>query len=113
LRAIALKSDFVDAHSNLGNVLRRQGKVEEAIAACRRAILIKPDFAPAHLNLALALLLRGDFDEGWREYEWRWHGGTPDLKLRKFRQPRWTGEDLTGGRRGRLSQPRRESAATP
>jgi hypothetical protein len=96
LRAIALKSDFVDAHSNLGNVLRRQGRVEEAIAACRRAIAIKPDFAPAHLNLALALLLKGDFAEGWREYEWRWQGGTPDLKLRDLRRPRWRGEDLRG-----------------
>ncbi len=96
LRAIALKPDFVDAHSNLGNVLRRQGRVEEAIAACRRAIALNPDFAPAHLNLALALLLNGDFDEGWREYEWRWQGGTKDLKPRDLRRPRWRGEDLRG-----------------
>jgi tetratricopeptide repeat protein len=96
LRAITLKPDFVDAHSNLGNVLRRQGRVEEAIAACRRAIALKPDFAPAHLNLALALLLNGDFDEGWREYEWRWQGGAKDLKPRDLRRPRWRGEDLRG-----------------
>jgi tetratricopeptide (TPR) repeat protein len=95
-QAITLKPDFVDAHSNLGNALRKQGKVEEAIAACRQAIAIQPDFPAAHLNLSLALLLKGDFSEGWREYEWRWRGGTSDLIPRKFLQPRWQGEDLTG-----------------
>jgi FkbM family methyltransferase len=95
-RALALKPDFVDAHSNLGNVLRKQGRVDEAVAACRRALAIQPDFPAAHLNLSLALLLKGQFEEGWREYEWRWKGGTSDVIPRKFRQPRWRGEDLTG-----------------
>ena len=95
-RAIALKPDFAEPHSNLGNALRKQGKVDEAITACRRAIAIKPDFAPAHLNLSLALLLNSEFGEGWREYEWRWQSGTTDFIPRKFRQPRWQGQDLTG-----------------
>jgi len=96
VHAIALQPDFVDAHSNLGNALRRQGKAEAAIAVCRRAIALNPDFAPAHLNLALALLLNGEFSEGWREYEWRWRGGTADLLARDLRRPRWRGEDLSG-----------------
>ena len=95
-RAIALKPDFADPHSNLGNALRKQGKVDEAIAACRRAIAIQPDFPAARMNLSLALLLKGEFEEGWREYEWRWKNGTNDFIPRKFRQPRWQGEDLTG-----------------
>ena len=36
-RAVALKPDFAEAHNNLGNVLRGQGKLDEAAACCRRA----------------------------------------------------------------------------
>jgi tetratricopeptide (TPR) repeat protein len=96
LKAIALKPDFADPHSNLGNALRKKGKVDDAIAACQRAIDIQPDFPAAHLNLSLALLLNGAFKDGWREFEWRWKNGTNDFIPRKFRQPRWQGEDLTG-----------------
>ena len=30
-----------------------------------------PDYAEAHLNLGLCYLLIGDYENGWREYEWR------------------------------------------
>ena len=30
-----------------------------------------PDYAEAHINLGLCYLLIGDYDNGWREYEWR------------------------------------------
>ena len=38
-------------HSNLGNALRSQGKLDEAVAAYREAIRLKPDFAEAHVRL--------------------------------------------------------------
>jgi len=97
-RAIELKADFAQAYSNLGNALRDIGRVDEAIAACRRAIMIMPDLADGHFNLSLALLLYGQFGEGWQEYEWRWKGGSKDLKPRDFKWSRWRGQDLTGKR---------------
>jgi hypothetical protein len=39
-------------------------------------------------------LLLGHFDEGWREFEWRWKTG--QLLSRNFPQPMWTGESLPG-----------------
>ena len=30
-----------------------------------------PDYAEVHLNLGLCYLLIGDYENGWREYEWR------------------------------------------
>ena len=30
-----------------------------------------PNYAEAHLNLGLCYLLVGDYENGWREYEWR------------------------------------------
>jgi tetratricopeptide (TPR) repeat protein len=51
------------AHTNLGNALRDQGKVSEAIAAYREAIRLKPDFALAHTNLGNALRDQGKVSE--------------------------------------------------
>lgn len=97
-RAIELKADFAQAYSNLGNALREMGRVDEAIAACRRAIMMMPDLADGHFNLSLALLSCGQHGEGWQEYEWRWRGGSKDLKPRGFKWPRWRGQDLAGKR---------------
>ena len=46
----------------------RQGKFDEAIAACRRAIEIKPDYADAYCNLGVALGMQGKLDEAIAAY---------------------------------------------
>src|SRR5262249_20928262 len=50
-RALALKPDFAEAHSNLGTALKDQGKLAEAIARYEQAIALKPDFVEALNNL--------------------------------------------------------------
>jgi hypothetical protein len=40
-------------------------------------------------------LARGDFEQGWKDYEWRWRGAT-ELVPRGFTQPQWRDEDLAG-----------------
>jgi hypothetical protein len=54
----------------------------------------RPDYADAHFNLAASLLLVGQFDEGWREYEWRWKQEKKKPHLRGFSQPLWDGGDI-------------------
>jgi tetratricopeptide (TPR) repeat protein/serine/threonine protein kinase len=61
--AVALKSDSLGAHSNLGIALADKGRLDEAIAACRKAIELKPDCAEAHSNLGNALRDKGRLDE--------------------------------------------------
>src|SRR2546423_1016024 len=46
--------------SNLGEVLRAQNKLDDAIAAYRAAIDLQPDYAAAHNNLGNALLAQGN-----------------------------------------------------
>jgi tetratricopeptide (TPR) repeat protein len=95
-RALAIAPDSPRAHVNHGVVLYGMGRTGDAIAAFREALRRAPDHAQAHVNLAHALLMAGRFGEGWREYEWRWRGGIPDLHPRPFDRPRWRGEPLAG-----------------
>ena len=58
-RALELKPDYAEAHTNLGAAFMDQGKLEEAVACCRRALELKPDLAAAHNNLGLPSSTRG------------------------------------------------------
>lgn len=77
-------------------VLQALGKVAEAEADCRRALALDPSFAAAHWNLALNLLLQGRYDEGWREYEWRWQKPDFTSPPRHTDIPLWDGSSLNG-----------------
>ena len=94
-QALRIAPDYAAALTNLGNTLQRQlGKIDEGIAYHRRAIACDPNYADAHHNLAFCLLLKGEFREGWREYDWRWkrEGG-----MRRPLPPTpWEGLDLNG-----------------
>jgi len=92
--AIRLQPDDAELHSNLGNALADKGQLEEAIAAHRRAIAVHPNSAEFHGNLALALLLSRRFQDGWREYEWRWRSHKAAIPSRNFDQPSWDGAPL-------------------
>ena len=93
-RAIALTPDAPEAHSNRANAALALGKVSEALTSYRRAIGLKPDYVDAHNNFAMALLLSGDFENGWRELEWRHRRAGGDR--RRFKAPEWRGEALAG-----------------
>src|SRR6185503_20262505 len=59
-RAIALKPDFAQAHSNLGYARSRSGDSAGAIRAYRDALRCNPGDANAHLALAEELLRAGN-----------------------------------------------------
>ena len=93
-QAIRLRPDYAEAYNNLGIALVQQGRDEEAMGYYNRALCLRPDYPEAHLNRSLNWLGRGDFEQGWTEYEWRWKG--KDVNCRTFRQRRWDGGDLQG-----------------
>ena len=62
-KALAIKSDFAEAHYNLGNAFQKLGRLDEAVASFHKALAIKPDFAEAHYNLGNAFQKLGRLDE--------------------------------------------------
>ncbi len=90
-KAITMQAEYVEAHNNLGTALIELGRFSEAKAAFERAIAINPECAEAHHNRSLVLLLTAQFEDGWKEYEWRWRHKGFSTPLRPFPQQWWNG----------------------
>jgi tetratricopeptide (TPR) repeat protein len=99
----AIQLDPLDAvpHYNRALLLQENSRWEEALASYDRAIAINPEFAEAQYNRAMALLFLGDFERGWRSYEWRWKNARllGIGEQRHFVQPLWLGEESIAGKR--------------
>ncbi|TGG91863.1 MAG: tetratricopeptide repeat protein, partial [Aphanocapsa feldmannii 277cV] len=72
-KALTIKPNYPEALSNLGNVLQKQGNLEGAITFYKKALSINSYYPNARLNLSYILLLSGDYENGWKDYEWRFH----------------------------------------
>jgi tetratricopeptide (TPR) repeat protein len=84
--------------TSLGKALSDLGHPRRAIACHRLAIEMRPAFQLAHWNLALALLAVGEYEEGWKESEWRWLQ-EPTLDPRRLLPiPHWQGQPAAGKR---------------
>jgi tetratricopeptide (TPR) repeat protein len=94
--ALRLQPGYIEAHNNLGYTFRNQGRFTEALACFEKTLQLNPEHAGAHHNRSLIKLLRGELEEGWAEYEWRWK--CPEFTLPPFRKPLWDGSDFTGKR---------------
>ncbi|WP_051340634.1 tetratricopeptide repeat protein [Azospirillum halopraeferens] len=96
LAALAQDPGNASVLYNFSNLLKETGDLDGAIRMVRRATAVDPGNAQLHWNLSLALLARGDFREGFAEYEWRWkYAGFPSRR-RDFTQPLWDGSSLDG-----------------
>ena len=70
-KAVQIKPNFAQAHNNLGRVLNDLGRIEEAESCFRQAIDLQPDDEDAHTNLSLIELLKGNYESGFENYEYR------------------------------------------
>ncbi|MBF0131243.1 MAG: tetratricopeptide repeat protein [Magnetococcales bacterium] len=94
-QALQLAPNSPEVTTNLGAMLFDQGLLEPAGAAFHQALGLQPDYPEAHLGLGLLHLLQGDFEVGWRYFEWRWK--TRNFIHNQYPQPLWHGGRLEGG----------------
>lgn len=94
--ALALNFNNPDVQYMLGSCFFETGDHIEATKTFHGILALDPKAAKTHLMLAFIDLLRGNFADGWRGYEYRLEAH-PMLK-RHFREPLWQGENLNGAR---------------
>lgn len=96
-QALQLKPNYACGLNSLGCSLHSAGRFDEAMSAYREAMHFKPEWEIPHCNLGFTQLLKGDFENGWREHEHRIR--SPKLDGRQlFSIPMWDGSDLAGKR---------------
>ena len=95
-RAIRLQPDSSRAHIGLADVLLDERSLTEARHHYGLAVHFDPENADVQLHRALSLLRMGDFQQGWRGFEWRWKSSTFPTAAEPPSIPRWTGEPLAG-----------------
>ena len=93
-QAFVMDPEQSAAWNNYGNVTRELGFPERAIPFLQHAAVLQPNNITAQFNLAVSYLLMGDYERGWKQYEYRWQYEHLAGTLPKFEQPRWTGQDL-------------------
>jgi len=94
--SIDLAPDNPIAHNNMGAALQRLNRAEDAIKEFLMSIQLDPDYVDGHFNLSLAYLLCGQYQQGWREYEWRLKRKVSGV--RSVTGERWDGRELNGKR---------------
>jgi tetratricopeptide (TPR) repeat protein len=98
-RSLAL-SEEATTWGMLGGCYGELQDLDGAEECFKKALAIDPDFAGAHVDLASIYQMRGQWEEAWPEYEWRYKV-YDQLKfwLRIYEpEKKWTGQPLQGKR---------------
>lgn len=100
-RAIDLDATDFMVHYNRALLAQGCSRWSDALASYDRAIELNPQFADAQYNRSMAQLFLGDFESGWRGYEWRWVNAQRlgIGNARAFVGPGWRGEESVAGKR--------------
>jgi tetratricopeptide (TPR) repeat protein len=99
-RAIGLNPGLAEAYSNRGTLFYELGQIDAALANYDKAIQLDPTNGEMHFNRSVAWLTVGDYEHGWREYEWRWKNerGSVIKEKRTLAAPLWLGEEPIAGK---------------
>lgn len=96
-KSIELEPKGSNAYSNVGTSYKYLGFSAKSINAYKKAIEIDPNFVNAHFDLATMYLANEDFQNGWKEYEWRFKKEEmlPHIVRHKdiFSKPLFTGSE--------------------
>lgn len=94
LYVTVLRSDplNIPALYNCGFTLKKQHRLDQALEVYDKVLALDPHHAKAHYARAEILLSRGDFVQGFREYEWRFAANNQPSFA--YEIPFWNGANL-------------------
>ena len=93
-KAVAIDPENGSAKNGAASVLLNLGRLDEAGDALDAALAQLPDDPKVKVNQSVLNFYRGDWQQGWCDYESRWR--LPGFPPRPFRQPQWAGQPLGG-----------------
>lgn len=95
-RALELDPNNPRAISGLALVYRMMRRRDEALELYRRAIALAPNYAETHYRYGQALLSVGQYQEGFREFDWRRYETIPRKTQERYGDNTWAGQSLEG-----------------
>ncbi len=96
-RAVALAPNDPLCLHNLAVIHYERVEIDESIDCAGQALMMSPDLAGAHFARAEALLIKGDWAQGWEEYEWRFRIGGAAKLMPATDKPQWDGTPFGDG----------------
>lgn len=96
-RAVALAPNDPVCLHNLAVIQYHRLELDDCIASAEQALALNPFLPGSHFQLAEALLLRGEWERGWHEYQWRFNLPDSAALMPPTTQPRWDGSPFDDG----------------
>lgn len=93
---LALGSGPLPLWRLLVQAIRPQGHLPETRLIQEMLVSTVPGDLAARFNLAETLLLLGEYERGWREYDYRYSLSHTTTIARKVQKPRWKGQPIPG-----------------
>jgi tetratricopeptide (TPR) repeat protein len=97
-RAFSLNPRLPEISINKGHIRADQHRFDEALACYATAAALPNLRAEAEWSASLVRLRLGQFERGWRDYEWRWQQTSWAERRRNFAAPLWIGEETLAGK---------------
>ena len=96
-QTLKLNPQDINALINRGNTLKDLKQYKAAIASFESALALQQNIPSAHWNKSLTHILLGEYEQGWKEYEWGWQCGERG-EPRKYTKPTWLGQEPIAGK---------------
>jgi tetratricopeptide (TPR) repeat protein len=68
-KALSLKSDYLEAHNNLGIAYKNLGRIDSSISSFDKVISIMPNYVDAYCNLGILFKELGQIDKSIQSFK--------------------------------------------